>query len=465
MAPPTLTWLSTTLAKGANLRPLSMDTLRALAGSAMRVTVVAAYWDKRFLTSLFDSIPADRRGKATIRLFLNGFTGLRGDHDKKALHALARKWHKLGLRNLDVHLITGGRLFHAKVLLFEASKEVCALVGSANATEAAFSDNEEMMLMLRAAQVPPGLEQYLGEVEAAATPLDDVRPFEARTLASFFRMGSVYYKPTVGTQFRFDLRLPPAMRAAMTTLQVPIPGMTARASQTYNPFVEVGLSAEQEGELAEFAEADDASSGRARVSLRNYGVQTCYGWWVPNAYDEELKRRLEPVRAQRSVTLDRLSNLLENAGDIIHQRASERFDALGKFAEEKSLPLPEAPGARLKRFEEFLQRTSDRVADPRWRRRAEQPYVSALVPEIWSDPTSSGEFIDTFFDDLEFVTTARKRPLVWRALRQELGTLRDGPTSREIKTALQAYLKNPGWTGDDWRIPRQSTRKLSREKA
>jgi hypothetical protein len=124
MAPPALTWLSTTLAKGANLQPLSMDTLRVLAGFAMRVMVIAAYWDNRFLTNLLDSIPVDHRGRTTVRLFLNQFTGQRGDHDKKALHALARKWHKHGLKNFEVHLVTGGRLFHAKVLLFEGRKDV-----------------------------------------------------------------------------------------------------------------------------------------------------------------------------------------------------------------------------------------------------------------------------------------------------------------------------------------------------
>lgn len=461
MALPVLTWLSTTLAKSASLQPLGMDTLRTLVGSAMRVTVVAAYWDKGFLTKLIDSIPPSRLTRTEIRLFLNGFTGQRGQLDTKTLRGLAREWRKRGLKNCEIRLVVSGRLFHTKVLLFEGVKEACVLVGSANATEAAFTDNEELMLMLRTAQIPQGLDQYLAAVAAAATLIDDVGPFQAHTLPAFFRMGSVYYKPVVVTQFRFDLRLPPGMRTALTTLQVPIPGMTARASQTYNPFVQVGLSLEEESELTEFAEADEAPSSGERVSLRSYGVQTCYGWWVPGAYDKELERKLKPARVRRSELLNRLSDLLENSSDVIRRSARQRFLDLEVFAKEKGFELREAPEARMTRFGEFLQRTGDRLADPTWRRRAEQPYIRALVPEVWSDPTSSSEFMNTFFDYLEFVAATRKQPLVWRSLRDKLDNLQDAPASRDIKAALQTYLKKPGWTGNEWELPRKSDGKSS----
>lgn len=465
MVPSALTWLSTTLAKDAELQPLTMEVVRNLTRSARRVTVAAAYWDEKFLTDLLDAIPASRRSRVKFRLFLNGFTGQRGDQDAHKLRKLARKWRKRGLKNFDIQLVVGGRLFHAKILLFEGTKQVHVLVGSANATDAAFSENEEVMLMLRAAQVPDGLDEYLSAVAAKATPVDAVDRFEAHTLASFLRMGSVYYKPSVVTQFRFNLRLPPNLRAELTTLQLEIPEMTAQASQTYNPFVGIGLTPDEERELAELTEADDAPSGGKRISISSYGVQTCYGWWVPVAYDEELKRKLKPVCAKQRVLLGRLSSQIENEKFLIRRRARSQFKKLEQFAKKNGFELPETARARMTRFNEFLRRTGKRLADPTWRKRAEQPYVRASVPEMWSDPMSSGQFIETFFDYLEFVTAPGKRSLVWKSLHHKLDHLYGGPTSRDIKEALQAYIEHHGWTDDDWQLPQRNANKASGRRA
>lgn len=451
MAQPSLAWLTTTLADRAGLEQLRFEVVGALAGSANQITVVAAYWDPAYLKRLLTAIPPARRSKVAVRVFVNGFTGRRGTDDAALLADIVSAWRKRGLRNLTIGLVTGSRLFHSKVLVFEGPKAVSVLVGSANATEAAFTDNEELMLMLGSSAVPKGLRQYLDAVAAGATPIDQVVPYEAHNLPAFFRGGDVYYRPTIVTSFRFDLRLPAAMRTAMTRLQVAIAGITARAGQTYDPFAKVGLSAVEERELAEASSGDEGeAAGGSRVSLRSYGVETCYGWWVPGAYHELLEEKLAPARAKRAALLSRLAHLLDHNGEAVRRLAIERFAQLEAYAVQERFVLTESTEQRIERFDALLERATNRLADLRWRRRAEEPYVRASVPEIWSDPTSSGEFMDSFFDYLELIATTKKRPTVWRSLTDRIPALEGASSSDEIRDALKAYLSRRGWGQGDW---------------
>lgn len=54
---PNLTWLTTTLHEVAKLQQLSFGVVAELAAQANRITIVAAYWDERFLNKLLAAVP------------------------------------------------------------------------------------------------------------------------------------------------------------------------------------------------------------------------------------------------------------------------------------------------------------------------------------------------------------------------------------------------------------------------
>ena len=450
MARPELAWLTTTLADRSGLEHLRLDVVGRLATTADRITVVAAYWDHIFLDQLLSAIPSTRRNRVTFNVLVNGFTGQRGADDSERLSGILRKWRKRGLRRLSIGLVTGSRLFHSKLLVFERPRLVNALVGSANATEAAFTDNEELMLMLRTSHVPNGLREYLDAVAKASAPLDQLARYEARTFPAFFRGGDIYFRPVIVTSFRFDLRLPLAMRHAMTRLREPIAGITARAGRTYDPFAKIGLTPKEEQELTQATAREEGEAIRGRVPLRNYGIQTCYGWWVPNAYKESVENKLAPARIRRAVLFNRLIRLLNEKKDIIRGAAVDRFHQLDAYASREHFVLSESPEVRMRRFDALLKRAQGRLADPRWRQRAEEPYMHVAVPEIWSDPVSAKEFIDSCFDYLEFIATTKKHPRIWRSLRSRIASLENASSSDEIREAMRNHLSQHGWRTDDW---------------
>ena len=136
-------------------------------------------------------------------------------------------------------------------------------------------------------------------------------------------------------------------------------------------------------------------------------------------------------------------------GTAILEEAAKRFQELVTFAGEEGIGLEEGAGARSERFEAFIKRARKRMTQKGWRDRASKSYLEANVPEVWTDPVSSEEFSESFFGDLEYVAAGSSKPLIWRALKDQIPTLHDDDDSSSIRRKLAARLKK-GWLDADW---------------
>ncbi|MFL5348504.1 MAG: hypothetical protein ACJ8AT_27215 [Hyalangium sp.] len=91
-----------------------------------------------------------------------------------------------------------------------------------------------------------------------------------------------------------------------------------------------------------------------------------------------------------------------------------------------------------------------------WIRRASSAYSSAVMPEIWDDQAASGEFIDSFFDYIEFTNTSKATPLIVQSLREK-AEFSPGASSTDIHDAFEDLLNDRGWSITDWK-PQKSSR-------
>jgi hypothetical protein len=450
MAPPRLAFLSTTLGvEGALVAPLNFNSLTALGEKARTITVVSAFYDVPFLDRLAAGVSPTHRKKVEVSVYLHGFAGSRLKEDLERL----RKWRSAArrvFRSVDIFLVSQSGLFHPKLLVFERPSSTIALIGSANATTAAYTENEEVMLALEATALPSGLREYLALLAREARGLDDVREPQVRSLIAFFRTGDIYFRPNPLPLFRFDLRLPDKLRKRLSRLTVNIPGFTAKASRTYNPFAAFGETIEREA--AEMADEEDSGTARrARISIRPYAVQTCYGWWAPRAYQGEIDAAVEKVSAKKRERLIRLRRAflegIEN-GQVVRQ-AKKSFRMLAKEAHKQRVPLGEVPEERLTRFEKFLETCSGQLSNERWFDRASRAYDRAAMPEIWFDPVSRAEFEESFFDYLQYVNSGRATPKILKSL-QNVAGVKKSDDAAEIKEKLVALLEEAGWPEHGW---------------
>jgi len=384
--------LSTTLGgRTKSVGTLGLASLHALCKSAANVTVVSAFYDRAFLTSLVDGIPVARRKSVQLTVYLHGFSGSRLKNDLATL----KQWRaEQTLKSVRVFLITKGVLFHSKLLVFETKTAATVLIGSANATTAAYEENEEVMLSLDGKTVHAGVRDYLSSLAVEARPLDEVDEPEVRSLIAFFRTGDIFYKPNALPLFRFDLRLPQELRERLSRLTEDIPGFSSKTSRTYNPFA--GIIEE---------EVDDGAA--SRISIRPYAVQTCFGWWAPQHYHRTIDTAVEKASTKKRDRLLSVRKLFTNGikSGSVGAQAKKSFELLIKVANEHETPLEEGQGARLERFDEFVDRCCKQLTNARWFERATRAYDHSPMPEIWADPVARGEFEESFFDYLQYVNT------------------------------------------------------------
>lgn len=428
---------------------LTVELIARLAATATSITVISAFYDIAFLRMLALAVPSGRRPKVSLQVYLHGFSGRRLRGQLTELKKLNTRW-KRSFKSADVSLVSKGALFHSKLLIFRHPKSTTALVGSANATLAAYEDNEEVMVRFDGV-VPRSMQAYIDLVKGASQPLSDVREPEVASLVAFFRSGAMYYRPSVASSFRFNLQLPPALLDRIAVVRLPIGGLTAKAGDLYNPFAGIGLTAEEVSALDDES-LKGQSAAANKVPMRPYGVQTCYGWWVPGAYQKGVQAHIDRASSARESLLKRLSKKLAGNASDVRNVAAVSFAAIEAFAAGEQVALEESSDKRNLRFDAFLDRCRDRLDNIEWRNRASKSYIQTSVPELWTDPVSSQEFSDSFFGYLEFVAAAGKKPLIWTSVRDAVSEIDEGDSMEQIRTKLAKRLRK-GWSDDLWKMP------------
>ncbi|HEY4177477.1 MAG TPA: hypothetical protein VGM90_11610, partial [Kofleriaceae bacterium] len=179
----------------------------------------------------------------------------------------------------------------------------------------------------------------------------------------------------------------------------------------YNPFA------------GRVADEDEDEATTSRVSIRPYAAQTCFGWWAPDAYHQDIdkavtnasSKKRDRLQGMRRVFLDGLAN-----GALVDQ-AKRSFEMLTKVAQVHQVPLEETSQARLDRFDEFLDRCQGQLNNPRWFERATKAFEHSSMPEIWADPVARDEFESSFFDYLQYVNSATTAPRLLTKLSESVG--------------------------------------------
>ncbi|MFL5348505.1 MAG: hypothetical protein ACJ8AT_27220 [Hyalangium sp.] len=161
-----------------------------------------------------------------------------------------------------------------------------------------------------------------------------------RSLSAFLREGTLFYKPTTLAQFRFDLRLPPKTRAALNQSRLNIPGIRSRtAGMTYD------LVADLDG--------IESAGERGRLLLRPAAIQTCYGWWVPEAYRKGVEEEIRAASEKRASKIENLTRSLKTGIESgkVKKDARARFLKLHRYLERNGLSAGESFTERSKCLE------------------------------------------------------------------------------------------------------------------
>lgn len=348
-------------------------------------------------------------------------------------------------------------MFHSKLFLATEGSATRALVGSANATGAAFTRNEELLVAL---EDPGALSEYYEAAWQNASELDDL-DVRVQSLIAFFRTGVLYFKPVVALSttinpFRELFKLMTSSeRAALGGVVLPHADQDAGIGAFNLKLALLKTDAFEDVEdLSEVA--DEEPGGANRASIKPWSVETCFGYWVPAALDGEWNRRLDEASARKR---RRWAKLREDLDQVPREALLQRYREYLTAAKKVLYDIPTVPAyiKRLKRdpfqetyFESFLERVVRYLQDDTRLDRLARPFTSGAVPEIWDDAGAYDDFTLTYFEYLD--QAARLGPNSPRVPRLILDKINSdesaGPDS--LRTAFEEYLQEEGWPDENW---------------
>lgn len=421
---------------------------------ADHIAIAAGFYDIEFVEMLL----LKHRSVQSVRLMFNGLGGSRLALQHDELGELERKLRKVG-RSVDIRLKFAPGMFHSKLFLVTERGSTRALVGSANATTAAFSRNEEILVALADAGA---LVQYFDTAWDGASKLDAI-DVAAKSLIAFFRTGILYFKPTASlattlNPFRELIKsMLPEDRALLGAVELPHADQETGIG-AFNLKLAIGRSELDDDQDSPDDEAISPNAVQAtRASIKPWAIETCFGYWVPSKLNDDLVRKLDEVGEQKKRRWEAFRDQLRAISDEeLSQKYREYLDAV-RIALTK-IPNLQRYLAELRRdpfkediFNQFLAQVIKHLDDPRRIERLSLPFTPGAIPEIWDDALAYEDFSRTFFDYLDLVARREDyRPTVPSAILKVLN-FSESPGGDQLLEQFEEYLENNGWNDDNWK--------------
>jgi hypothetical protein len=284
----------------SNIEKLTIESLTQYASYATKITIASAYYSVDFFYELFQSIPIKSRKKCKICLILNGFCGVRLKRQQDELEEMKSSLLELGYKTINIYLNTNSSLFHTKLYKFDLPNETKWFIGSANSTLSAFRNNEEILLHLTGKH--EYLEKYVEYAIKNSYPYDEIEITDINNMIKFWRTGLIYYKPIANIQFTFSiLKIPSWVNNELSQLDNMPP--FASPGEPLGPF---------NLKLALDIEENDKPS--AQVRHNQWSIETCFGYWVPSKYKDELDSKINEASQSKREKLNEINLKIHKLG-------------------------------------------------------------------------------------------------------------------------------------------------------
>jgi hypothetical protein len=405
------------------------------ASGATRITVLGGYYNADALVALCSNVPKKERANCKVRIAVgleatSLFVRLRDE-----LTSVESRLRGCGFREVTVAIASLPSVhFHTKLFYFLHGTYPVWFIGSANPGSARHE------LMVRLTGRHDALSAYVDAVFDEAFDLTkNERPkVEIGTLRDFFLTGYLCHKPPVQRLFTFDAyRFTPEQRSELNRAL----GSGTKVEHASPVTQGFGFNLRSALGINGPISADDEEASQ-RVHYRPSSIETVYGFWMPPAYADEIKRNISDEQELRERRLEVFAEkLCSEKGRQQARVAFERHIQTMKafLAESKIDAQPISNLDHL--FDKFILSRSSLLDDPKARQRQAQVMVTAPMPDIWEDKRAAEEFEDSFFEDLAYRSGAHvgNRGRVVRSIMEALPGEPVKP--KTIRSALASRLR------------------------
>ena len=433
----------------------SIASIFHVAGAVRTVVAISAYVDIATIDAIVDFVrdSRDNRGKPTLKIYTDysasNYTTL--PERNAELQRCTARIAKFCSAASGIYLVRTGSLFHTKLYLIRSNREQKLILGSMNATENGLNKNEELVLVgesglgshSQIGQLATWvLDQYLPRLEEVSDRIakdDEIYHFPT-SMRQLLMDGWLYYERREQDPFRFSLRLPEELLDLDSSIHPLLPARLVDGISVMT-LMEAPVSS---GGLG----AKLPAKGSRRQSWKRFCVETCYGHWSPNVFDEDLTDVLEErAKARRPY--------FETARTILKRKKNELRSLFESFCKDLKRQIDEnypelswqafEDGILSKAWVDWYDRLLAKLDNPEQFDRIVSGLTWTAVPDVWNDPVAKDELEASFFDSLKYYWSKSyaKRTSCLPAARIAANLHADRDTTHnQLKKKIETWAKN-----------------------
>jgi HKD family nuclease len=433
-------------------KPFSLDELFKIKGAVRKIVVISAYIDIESIKQLIDFLSnfADSRGKAVLKIFIDKSSS-RFFSDRKARKELLKKQKEI--QNLfsessGIFLVQFGKLFHSKVYLIEGNRNGKIMMGSMNLTQKGINDNEEIMMIdnysINGRAISNRLSNWVKEYAkiliSKSTPVfKNANGNYPSCLRHLFLNGSIYYEFTEQSPFRFKLNLPKNIIKQQADID-----QLLESSVNDTISIEKIITSSTYGLGISLPKLENS-----RAVWKKYCVKTCYGFWNPDLWNEDLSSTLETRIKKRKPYYDKLTEIIKEDGSELKLKFIQLCQRIQVFLNDIKISDWEyAESEKAKEaWDKWFEKLISKLNNEELYNRLILGIFAVPTPDIWNDPLSSTEFENSFFESILYhwskEYSKETTNIIAQAIARNLDisvTEKDEMDFNQLKVAMENWL-------------------------
>jgi len=432
---------------------LSLSELFEVQGAVRSIIAISAYIDIESIAQLiqFLSDHADSRGKPTLGIYIDKSSS-RFFSDRKIKKELLKQQYEIlsrFSRESGIFLVQFGKLFHSKIYLIEGNKNGKLMLGSMNLTQKGVNENEEILLVdtykidSRAAssKMSRWVKEYSENLKTKSIPVvEGIDGNYPSCMRQFLLNGSIYYELKEQSPFRFKLKLPENVTKQPAEIDRLLDS-NITDTISLETLITDGLGIEL------------PMLRSTRANWKKYCVETCYGFWNPDLLNDELASSLESRIEQRKPYYDKIISVIKERGAEIKSSFIQLCERIQIYLENLHITNWEygKKGKAAEAWDKWYTNLLSKIDNGEFCNRLISGISSVPTPDVWSDPVSSTEFENSFFESIIYHWSKEYSKETTNTIAQAIARNMDLGTDekeeldiKQLKEAIDNWLsKNP----------------------
>jgi len=388
----------------------NINELLKIEGSISKLIIISGYIDLDIVKELIEYLKNNRgRRKPSLEIYTDSSSSKFYSDSviEKKYKILSKNINKFFYAGSGIFLVRFGKLFHSKCFVIQSNTHQKAIIGSLNFTKKGLNENEELILSdsskLNDKTTVTKLsnwtiDNYIKKLRKKSKKVTPKlkREIPPLSLRHILLEGNIYYKSQENDPFRFKLCLPEEVTDVDAGEIHPL--LEGRINDSISVKALITGRKSQGGLAIKLPEIKGS-----KLSWRKYCVETCYGYWNPVYFSDEITEVLKKRKKKRSPYYKKIK-------EILKKRKKDIFEKFSVFTKELNEHILNGDnkcdweyyrtGKIHTNWKEWYSKLEKKLINEEYYNKLVSGVAKVTVPDVWNDQLSAKEFEESFLESL-----------------------------------------------------------------